>query len=78
MTDGRSKDSVRRGGYRAGGVAGERGDRAAVLRSVRSGGHAAALDALHPDIEYELTHFPDGQVYHGRDGVREAALRNPC
>jgi ketosteroid isomerase-like protein len=36
------------------------------------GDYAAALEALHPDIEYELTHFPDGQVYYGHEGVREA------
>jgi ketosteroid isomerase-like protein len=36
------------------------------------GDYAAALDGLHPQIEYELTHFPDGQVYRGHEGVREA------
>ncbi len=36
------------------------------------GDYAAALETLHPDISYELTHFPDGQVYRGHDGVREA------
>jgi ketosteroid isomerase-like protein len=37
-----------------------------------AGDYEAALDALSPDIEYDLSHFPDGQVYRGRDGVREA------
>jgi ketosteroid isomerase-like protein len=36
------------------------------------GDYEAALDAFAPDIEYDLSHFPDGQVYRGRDGVREA------
>ena len=36
------------------------------------GDHEAALGALDPTIEYDLRHFPDGRVYHGREGVREA------
>jgi len=36
------------------------------------GDYEAALDALAPDVEYDLTHFPDGRVYRGHDGVREA------
>ena len=36
------------------------------------GDYAAALDPLHPEIAYDLTHFPDGQVYRGHEGVREA------
>ena len=36
------------------------------------GDYQAALDALHPEIEYELSHFPEGRVYHGHEGVREA------
>jgi ketosteroid isomerase-like protein len=43
-----------------------------VLRGIRRGDYAAALEALHPEISYELTHFPDGQVYRGHEGVREA------
>ena len=30
------------------------------------------MEALDPEIEYDLTHFPDGKVYRGHDGVREA------
>lgn len=30
------------------------------------------MDALDPEIEYDLTHFPDGRVYRGHEGVREA------
>jgi len=30
------------------------------------------MQALDPDIEYDLTHFPEGSVYRGHDGVREA------
>jgi ketosteroid isomerase-like protein len=36
------------------------------------GDYEAALEALDPAIEYDLRHFPDGRVYHGRDGIREA------
>ena len=36
------------------------------------GDYEAALEALAPDVEYDLSHFPDGRVYRGRDGVREA------
>ena len=36
------------------------------------GDYEAALEALAPDIEYDLSHFPDGGVYRGRDGVQEA------
>ena len=36
------------------------------------GDYEAALEAFAPDIEYDLTHFPDGRVYLGHDGVREA------
>jgi ketosteroid isomerase-like protein len=35
------------------------------------GDYAAALEALHPEISYELTHFPDGQIYRGHEGVRK-------
>jgi hypothetical protein len=36
------------------------------------GEYEAALEVMDPEIEYDMTHFPDGQVYRGRDGVREA------
>ena len=36
------------------------------------GDYESALDAFAPDIEYDLSHFPDGGVYRGREGVREA------
>jgi ketosteroid isomerase-like protein len=36
------------------------------------GDYEAALDALSPDVEYDLSHFPDGRVYRGHEGVREA------
>jgi ketosteroid isomerase-like protein len=35
------------------------------------GDFEGALTFLDPEIEYEL-HFPDGEVYRGREGVREA------
>jgi ketosteroid isomerase-like protein len=37
-----------------------------------AGDYEAALEALAPDVEYDLSHFPDGGVYLGREGVREA------
>jgi len=36
------------------------------------GDYESALEALAPDVEYDLSHFPDGGVYRGHDGVREA------
>jgi ketosteroid isomerase-like protein len=39
------------------------------------GDYSAALDALDPEISYELTFFPDGEVYRGHEGVREAFRR---
>jgi len=36
------------------------------------GDYAAALDALDPQIEYDLTHFPEGKVYRGRGGAQQA------
>jgi hypothetical protein len=36
------------------------------------GDYEGALDALDPEIEYDLRHFPDGRVYRGHQGVREA------
>ena len=42
------------------------------IESFQRGDYATALEALDPEIEYELTHFPDGKIYHGHDGVREA------
>jgi ketosteroid isomerase-like protein len=42
------------------------------LDAFERGDFDAAMDALDPRIEYDLTHFPDGKVYLGHDGVREA------
>jgi ketosteroid isomerase-like protein len=36
------------------------------------GDYAAALAVFDPDVEYDLTHFPEGRIYHGPDGIREA------
>jgi ketosteroid isomerase-like protein len=36
------------------------------------GDYEEAMSALDPEIEYDLSHFPEGRVYHGHDGVREA------
>jgi ketosteroid isomerase-like protein len=42
------------------------------IEAFQRGDYASALDALDPDIEYDMTHFPDGRVYRGHAGVREA------
>ena|SRR5437899_10117548 len=39
------------------------------------GDFETSLADLDPDIDYDLRHFPDGRVYHGHDGVREAFRR---
>jgi ketosteroid isomerase-like protein len=36
------------------------------------GDYETALNALAPNVEYDLSHFPDGRVYRGHEGVREA------
>jgi ketosteroid isomerase-like protein len=36
------------------------------------GDYEGSMTALDPKIEYDLSHFPDGKVYRGHDGVREA------
>ena len=42
------------------------------IESFQRGDYAGAMAPLHPEIEYDMTHFPDGKVYRGHDGVREA------
>ena len=44
----------------------------ASFESFQRGDYDAAMDVFDPEIEYDLTHFPDGKVYRGHDGVREA------
>jgi ketosteroid isomerase-like protein len=36
------------------------------------GDYDEALAVFHPDARYDLTHFPDGRVYEGHAGIREA------
>ena len=36
------------------------------------GDHEAALDALAPDVEYDLSHFPDGRIYRVPEGGGDA------
>jgi ketosteroid isomerase-like protein len=46
-----------------------------VVRSLKAsarGDWETAMEAIHPEIEYDLTHFPEGRVWHGHDGIREA------
>jgi ketosteroid isomerase-like protein len=36
------------------------------------GDYEAALEFFAPDVEYDLSHFPDGGIYRAREGIREA------
>jgi ketosteroid isomerase-like protein len=42
------------------------------FEAFRAGDYARALEAFDPQVEYDLRHFPEGKIYHGRDGVTEA------
>jgi ketosteroid isomerase-like protein len=42
------------------------------FEAFQRGDYDAAMDAIDPHIEYDLTHFPDGKVYRGHEGIREA------
>jgi ketosteroid isomerase-like protein len=42
------------------------------FEAFQRGDYEAAMDAIDPRIEYDLTHFPDGKVYLGHEGIREA------
>ena len=42
------------------------------FEAFRDGNYELAMQALAPDVEYDLSHFPEGNVYNGHDGVREA------
>jgi ketosteroid isomerase-like protein len=45
-----------------------------MMDAWRGSAPETALAYLHPNIEYDATVRPDGKVWHGRDGVREAML----
>jgi ketosteroid isomerase-like protein len=42
------------------------------FEAFREGNYELAMKALSPDVEYDLSHFPEGNVYHGHAGVQEA------
>jgi ketosteroid isomerase-like protein len=42
------------------------------FEAFRAGDYPRALEAFDPEVEYDLRHFPEGKIYHGRDGVTEA------
>ena len=44
----------------------------ACLQAFQRGDYETAIEAFDPEIEYDLRVFPDGKVYRGHDGVREA------
>jgi ketosteroid isomerase-like protein len=44
----------------------------ACFEATARGDWDAAMTAIHPEIEYDLSFFPEGRVYHGHTGIREA------
>jgi ketosteroid isomerase-like protein len=42
------------------------------IEAFQRGDYEDAMEAIDPHIEYDLTHFPDGKVYLGHEGIREA------
>jgi ketosteroid isomerase-like protein len=42
------------------------------FEAFRAGEYERAMKAFAPEIEYDLSHFPEGIVYRGHEGVREA------
>ena len=44
--------------------------RTSVEAMVR-GDFATAFRSIHPEIEWDARHFPDGRIYQGHEGVRE-------
>jgi ketosteroid isomerase-like protein len=43
-----------------------------MQQAFESGRFDAALALLHPDVVYDARERPDGRIWHGRDGVRQA------
>jgi ketosteroid isomerase-like protein len=55
-----------------GDVSRERGDHAALIRSVHAGDPGTALSAYSPDTEWDDTRFrPEGKIHRGRDELAE-------
>jgi ketosteroid isomerase-like protein len=44
----------------------------AMMQAFSRGDAESALALLHPDVEFDATARPDGRVWRGRDGVRQA------
>jgi ketosteroid isomerase-like protein len=44
----------------------------ASFEAFRRGDNESAMEAFDPEIEYDLRVFPDGKIYRGHEGVREA------
>ena len=42
------------------------------LAALMSGTPQLALEHMHDDVEFDASTRPDGKIWHGRDGVREA------
>ena len=43
-----------------------------IFEAFLRGDEHTALDAFDPNVEYDARTRPDGRVFHGREGVREA------
>ena len=42
------------------------------FEAFRAGDYERAMEPFDPEIEYDLSHFPEGHVYRGHEGIREA------
>jgi len=42
------------------------------IQAFHAGDYSEALAPFDEEIEYDLRHFPEGQIYRGHEGVREA------
>ena len=43
-----------------------------LLEAVQAGTPERALELLHPDVRFDATVRPDGRLWHGREGARQA------
>jgi ketosteroid isomerase-like protein len=43
-----------------------------LLESVQAGAPERALELLHEDVRFDATVRPDGRLWHGREGARQA------
>jgi ketosteroid isomerase-like protein len=43
-----------------------------LLEAVQAGAPESAMELLHPDVRFDATVRPDGRLWHGRQGARQA------